>query len=325
MTALLLATLLTLMEWNVENLFDCQHDSLKDDYAFTPEGIYHWTKDRYWTKLNRIGQTLLAVNDGQQADKGKAVVDYDLPDLVALCEVENDTCLRDLTRRSLLRKAGYEYVMTSSPDRRGIDVALLYSPFSFRLIASRSIRVDTLPGMKPTRDILYACGEIMSGDTLHVFVVHAPSRSGGEAATRPYREHAAKRVAMTVDSLLIRQPEALIVIAGDFNDYSGDSALAILHQHGMTEVSLGAKGRHGAEGTYCYRGTWGSLDHVFASRRLSAACQGVQVFDAPYLLTYDDRYNQYKPNRNYLGPAYHNGYSDHLPLVARFSIEDREK
>jgi hypothetical protein len=43
----------------------------------------------------------------------------------------------DLTRRSLLRQAGYEYVMTDSPDRRGIDVALVYSPFTFRLINHR--------------------------------------------------------------------------------------------------------------------------------------------------------------------------------------------
>src|SRR3712207_5686087 len=99
----------------------------------------------------------------------------------------NDSVLTDLTKKSLLRNARYEYVMTDSPDERGIDVALLYSPFSFRLITSYPIRIDLLPDMKPTRDILYASGEIITGDTLHVFVVHAPSRSGGAKLSEPYR------------------------------------------------------------------------------------------------------------------------------------------
>ena len=42
--------------WNVENLFDCQHDSLKEDYDFLPEGQYHWTKGRYWKKLDNIAE-----------------------------------------------------------------------------------------------------------------------------------------------------------------------------------------------------------------------------------------------------------------------------
>lgn len=128
---------------------------------------------------------------------------------MALCEVENDTCLRDLTRRSLLRNAGYEYVMTSSPDLRGIDVALLYSPLSFRLYNNISFRIKPLEGMKPTRDILYAGGILPSGDTLHVYVVHAPSRSGGEKATRPHRMHVARQLCEAIDSLRALSPRNL--------------------------------------------------------------------------------------------------------------------
>jgi hypothetical protein len=53
---------------------------------------------------------------------------------VALTEVENDSVLTHLTRHSPLRNAGYEYVMTTSDDERGIDVALLYQPATFRPI-----------------------------------------------------------------------------------------------------------------------------------------------------------------------------------------------
>ena len=69
-------------------------------------------------------------------------------------------CSLILTRRSLLRKARYEYVMTSSNDARGIDVALLYSPFSFRLIKADTLRVKPMKNMRPTRDILHVEGEI---------------------------------------------------------------------------------------------------------------------------------------------------------------------
>jgi len=195
----------TFVELNCENLFDCVHDSLKDDYDFLPDGKNHWTRTRYWRKVNRIGQEIIAC--------GEDSVEWHLPDLVALCEVENDSVVRDLTKRSLLRKARYEYLVTASPDVRGIDVALLYNPFSFQLLHSRHIRVQPLKGMRPTRDILYACGIILSGDTLHVLVVHAPSRSGGERDTRQHRRVVAEQLCATVDSIREYSPTASIVMA----------------------------------------------------------------------------------------------------------------
>ena len=132
---LILSSLLTFVELNCENLFDTRHDSLKNDVEFLPEGSYHWTPYRYWHKVNHLGQEIVGV--GYEEASG----DVQLPDLVALCEVENDSVLFDLTKRSVIRTAGYEYVMTNSPDERGIDVALMYQPFSFSLIHSWSIRV----------------------------------------------------------------------------------------------------------------------------------------------------------------------------------------
>ena len=319
MISLLLASLFTLMEFNVENLFDCQHDSLKNDTEFLPDGSYHWTRTRYWNKLQKIGKEILAAAEWENDGNGE---DYLLPDLVALCEVENDTCLRDLTRRSLLRNAGYEYVMTSSPDLRGIDVALLYSPLSFRLYNNISFRIEPLEGMKPTRDILYAGGILPGGDTLHVYVVHAPSRSGGEKATRPHRMHVARQLCEAIDSLRALSPEASILVAGDFNDYSSNASIKYLIAHGLTEVSAKAVGRNGAKGTYCYRGQWDSLDHIFAAGPILSEFSQSYIFDAPWLLERDEKYNGVKPHRNYIGPSYKNGYSDHLPLIASFKIEE---
>ena len=209
--SLLLSSFFTFVELNCENLFDTVHDSLKNDMEFLPDGSYHWTRTRYWKKVNHLSQEIIALGElnprgddlqseslqnEQRAEQGMPIynkgIDWCLPDMIALCEVENDSAMIALTKRSLLRKAGYEYVMTSSPDERGIDVALMYQPMSFRLLNHHSIRVKRLPDMRPTRDILYAKGVLISDDTLHVFVVHAPSRRGGEEASRPYRLQVAR-------------------------------------------------------------------------------------------------------------------------------------
>ena len=297
---------LTLVELNCENLFDTQDDSLKQDEEYLPEATRHWTGRRYWRKLNNIGQELLSC-----CDDG-------IPDLIAFCEVENDTVLHDLTRRSLLRNAGYEYVMTSSPDVRGIDVALIYSPFSFAPVATRSIRVIPLENMRSTRDILYVAGRIITDDTLHVFVVHAPSRYGGERHSRPFRLRVAETLCQAIDSVRACSPDAAIIVAGDFNDYSDSPALRRLGRHNLLNVSAKARGRHGAKGTYRYKGDWNSIDHILVSPSLHDKVDNVFINDAPFLTEDERLYGGQRPKRTYNGMRYQSGYSDHLPLVASF-------
>lgn len=303
---LILSSLLTFMELNCENLFDTRHDSLKNDQEFLPDGSYKWTPYRYWAKLNHLGQEIVAQSDP-------------VPDFVAMCEVENDSVMFDLTKRSLLRNAGYEYVMTSSPDERGIDVALLYQPASFALLHSHSIRIKPLPDTRPTRDILYASGLLITGDTLHVFVVHAPSRRGGEQVSRPYRLLVASQLAEAVDSVYAISRDAKIIIAGDFNDYADSPALQYLYEHHLINISSDAQGSHGAKATYRWHGEWRSLDQILCSPSLAARKQSSVIGDLPFLLEDDEKYGGKKPYRTYLGPRYLGGYSDHLPLVVQFS------
>ena len=119
-----------IMAYNVENLFDCRHDTLKDDYEFLPGGIRHWTYSRYKQKLDNVARVITAVGG------------WNPPALVALCEVENDRVLRDLTRYSALREHGYRYILTHSEDRRGIDVAVLYRRDLFKPLQWQSLRVE---------------------------------------------------------------------------------------------------------------------------------------------------------------------------------------
>ena len=245
---------------------------------------------------------------------------WQLPDMVALCEVENDSVIRDLTKRSMLRNAGYEYLITQSPDLRGIDVALLYAPTSFRLIRSYALRVKPLPGMRPTRDILYACGEIISGDTLHVFVVHAPSRFGGERQTRPNRRVVGERLMASIDSIRSLHPNPRIIVAGDFNDGDNDALLTYLHSQRLHNISEGAMGHHGAKATYKYQGRWENIDHILVSSAMVRSFQEVYVHDPEFLTEEDSKYGGRQPHRNYNGMRYQRGFSDHLPLVARFEF-----
>lgn len=317
---ILFLTIFTFVELNCENLFDCQHDSLKNDFEYCEGGARHWSRTRYLRKLNNIGREIISC--------GGVGNNWSIPDMVALIEVENDTVLHDLTRRSLLRSAGYEYVMTHSDDERGVDVALMYLPYSFVLEKSYSIRISPPKGYRPTRDILYVKGQSFCDSAsrrfpLHVFVVHAPSRAGGQKVTAPYRKMVSDRLLQSVDSVRTLEPDANIIIAGDFNDYYNDVAVAQIESHDFNHVSKHAKGIYGAKGTYRFQGEWGSLDHVFISNPFLEFSELLycHIHDAPFLTEPEDKYGGVRPKRSYQGFKYnYHGFSDHLPLVFRIDI-----
>jgi endonuclease/exonuclease/phosphatase family metal-dependent hydrolase len=363
--SLLLTLLFTIVSYNCENLFDCRHDSLKNDYEFLPPASAkanasasanendndndndnagrrmkddgrrvkdenlnvnlgasrNWNFGRYWKKLNNIGRVI------QQC--GSATSPGTLPDIVALLEVENDSTLFMLTRRSLLKGAGYKYVMTNSLDARGIDVAMIYNPLTFRLESSYSIRPELKRSKSDTegirtRDILYAKGVMRARDTLHIFVVHAPSRRNGKSATEGYRLQVEQRMMQSVDSIRNINPNAKIVLMGDFNDYSNDRALKDIVSRGFVETSKGIRGlnyeKTGVSGTYKYQGAWNSLDHIFLSTGVQQQVERCFIYDAAWLLE-EDNQGGYKPFRTYLGPKYHDGVSDHLPIVLELKLE----
>lgn len=305
---LLLLSFFTFVELNCENLFDTYHNPEKQDEEFQPSSLRHWTTKRYWRKLDNIAQEILSTCD----DK--------IPDIVALCEVENDTVLYDLTNRSLLRGANYDYIMTSSPDLRGINVALLFNPYSFMPINSHSIRIEPVKGMRPTRDILYVNGINTTGDTLHIFVVHAPSRYGGERYTRPFRLAVVDRLCEAVDSIQCTNPNAQILIAGDFNDESNSPVMKQIYQHRLYNLTEKAPGLNGVRGTYKYQGKWSRIDHILGSRSLYEKLDTAYIHAPLFLLEDEPAHGGVRPRRTYNGIKYQPGYSDHLPLVARFQF-----
>ena len=315
---------LRLVEWNVENLFDTVHDTGFDDREFLPDGAYGWDTHRYFTKLSLVARTIAALGGTLPAD------------LVALCEVENDSVLVQLTRRTLLARLGYEYVMTRSPDPRGIDVALLYQPLSFRPFHVRSLHVpkgDT--GDKPTRDILLVSGEVPTGDTLHIFVCHLPSRRGGARATEPLRMRAANVMRRCVDSIFAYNPEANIILTGDFNDEPHNASIARTLRAAVppatgTELADTAlyvltsrlEAEEGITGTYKFQGRWNRLDNIIVStsllrpsNRLHTSEHHCAIRTFPHLTERDGDRKGLKPRRTFLGTYWQGGASDHLPLT----------
>lgn len=303
------------MTYNVENLFDTRNDTLKNDNEFLPEGERKWDSRKYWDKLQKIAKVIAAVGEEQ------------LPDLVALCEVENDSCLTDLTQRSVLRRAGYRYVMTQSRDARGVDVALLYQPARFRPLLVENIDVHPEEiGQKPTRDILHVTGLLQSSDTLDVYVCHMPSRGGGKEETEPFRIHTASMLRTSVDVILKERKLPRVLIMGDFNDYPHDRSLSQVLKAQRPAEGKGTLSPNDLynlsdeikPGTYRYQGEWNTLDHLIVTGNMLPA-RG-RVFMPEWLLEKDNTYGGYKPFRTYQGPRYLGGYSDHLPVFADLNL-----
>ena len=302
-TLAIIASLFTIVEMNCENLFDYRHDTLKNDMEFTPEGIRQWNFSRYRQKTVNIAKALMSCSP-----------EGTLPDLMALSEVENDSVMNRLTRLTPLKGGNYGYVMTDSRDQRGIDVALVYRRLTFKPLDTQSIRVEGDFGDHPPRDILYVKGLTGNSDTLHVMVVHAPSRIGG-SETEPRRMAFSYALTHIIDSLYQASPEARIIVAGDFNATSSERPLKELTNHGMVDTDHGAEGTNGAKGTYKYKGDWETIDHIFVSHSLASQPYTFTLHDHPYLLEFDSRYGGVKPRRTFYGRRYNKeGCSDHLPI-----------
>ena len=316
------------VSWNIENLFDTHHDSLKNDHEFLPDAIRHWNYGRYKKKLTDIARVITAFGE------------WNPPALVGLCEVENDTVLRDLTRRSPLKELDYRYVMTNSPDLRGIDVALLYQRDLFKLLSSRSVPISPFNQHRPTRDLLHVSGLLLTGDTLDIFVCHLPSRSGGAKESEPYRLHAAHTLRTEVDSILNARLHPQVIIMGDFNDYPTNKSIRkILEAEAPSADApsplklyhlLARKAKAKDFGSYKYRGKWGLLDHLIVSGNLLNQSgsfftneEKAKVCILPFLLIEDSKYGGKEPFRTYKGMKYQGGISDHLPVYTDFELIPR--
>ena len=289
---LLSVLLIIIVSYNVENLFHPAHDSLKDDYEWTSEGERRWSYTRYYRKEENIARVLTNIGA------------WDGVDVVGLQEVENALVVKRLCYT--LRRGEYDFVHYESPDRRGIDVAMIYKKGRIDTIRTRAIRVDL--GEETTRGILYVCAQIDKKDTIHFLVCHMPSQRGGAAESEWKRECAKRVLQEAVDSVFRVSPDAKIVVMGDMNCEPKEDIIGLKNR--MIGDGLPVTGY----GTHKYQGGWTCLDQFYTSASMDSI-SNVQIYDAEWIQETDEKYMGLKPKRTYNGYKYQNGYSDHLPII----------
>ena len=282
--------------WNVENLFDLEDDPTTRDEEFALGGRKNVTQEIYDLKLKNCSYVLADLN----------------ADVLGLCEVENYFVLDELNDAFTGRD--YKIIHYDSPDSRGIDNALLYDPNVFNVISSTPIQ-NTLPDGNLTRDILYVKGEY-AGYTLHIFVNHWPSNYGGKEKAIPKRRSTARLLANEVAKLLSEDPDADILLMGDFNEDPTDDNVRILKSVNMTSMMASMIGQRKV-GTYVYKGVDYFLDQIIISDGLNddkgLIAGKAQILDKPFYRQQEGDYAHY-PFRFWAGNKLLGGYSDHLAV-----------
>ena len=308
--------------YNVENLFDTVDDPLKNDNNFLPGSRLKWSEYRYVKKLEQIAESISSIHHGQ------------LPAIIGLAEIENRTVLQDLIKQSVF-KGRYDIVHYDSPDRRGIDVALLYDRTLFSLQSKERITV-LLDGdaQNPTRDILYVKGTFDNDQSVHFFVNHWPSRREGINITMPKRITAAQKLYNKAIEILDSDSMAKILIMGDFNDLPVSKSIAV-HLNSRTHKGIKFNEFYNLAyipykrkmGSLYAKKRWLMFDQMMISlgmmvgEGLKVSSPRLSVHYDKKLLFYDKHKSIYRPNRTYSGKKYHGGFSDHLPVYVHLNIE----
>ncbi|MBP1617846.1 MAG: endonuclease [Bacteroidetes bacterium] len=306
--------------YNLENLFDTQRDTTINDVDFTPNGSYAWTQDKYHKKLNNMSYVISQLGKEYTPDG---------PAVIGVSEIENQKVLEDLISTGKLASVGYGIVHYDSPDRRGIDVGLLYNPKLFTVTSSRTYAylMPEEPDFR-TRDVLLVNG-ILAGEDFHVIVNHWPSRRGGNKSSYS-REFAAEIVKSIADSIYKVNPKSKIVIMGDLNDDPFNKSV---------KTVLGAKGKQKdvksgelynpfwqllkkGIGSLFYQGNWNLFDQIiisqtFLSKEAALKFWKAEVFNKDFLIQKEGAYKGY-PFRTFSGNRFQNGYSDHFPTIVYF-------
>lgn len=307
--------------YNLENLFDTiPNNPLGRDLEYTPGGQNKWGSKKYWSKIHNLAYAISQMTT-QTTPGGPAII--------GVSEIENRSVLEDLVKDPAIKQWMLQIVHHDSPDKRGVDVGLLYNPRMFRVldVTNRTLKVPSNPSFL-TRDQMCVTGVLACGDTLSVIVNHWPSRLGGQEQSSYLREAAAELSKQIADSLWALRPNQGVIIMGDLNDDPQDKSCAKV---------LGAKknqkdvSEHGffnpwwkmlddGIGTLAYKGAWNLFDQIVVGGTLlkeNARPDGVyywkcQVNNFDFLIDTSGSRQGY-PKRTHSGGVWLDGYSDHFP------------
>ncbi|MBQ0116072.1 MAG: endonuclease/exonuclease/phosphatase family protein [Bacteroidales bacterium] len=310
------------MFYNLENLFDTINTNGTYDLEFSPQGARQWNNDKYWKKQHNMAYAISQMTS-QGTPNG--------PTILGVSEIENITVLQDLVRQPELKSRHYQIIHHDSPDRRGIDVAILYDPLNFKVlnVTYQKLYIDSYPTFR-TRDQVCVTG-MLAGDKISVLINHWPSRLGGQEQSSYLREATAALARHTIDSLLTDDPNQGIILMGDLNDDPQDKSCA--------EVLGGKRNIKDVKepndvynpwwekldkgiGTLAYKGQWNLFDQIVMTEHFTRYVDSkekpqltfvrAEVLNRDFLKTREGDRQGY-PLRTYSGGVFLNGYSDHFP------------
>lgn len=319
--------------YNLENLYDTVDNTMTNDEEFLPKGDRNYNSAIYFDKLGKLATVISQIG---------TEINPDGPAILGVAEVENDTVLHDLIKQPQIAKRNYQIVHYDSKDIRGVDVGLLYNPKYFQVEASDKLFVQLPGGSKDayyTRDILWVRGKL-NGETIHIYVNHWPSRSGGEVRSAPARNAAAQVCRNHIDSIAKKEKNAKVIVMGDLNDDPiNESVEGIIRAKGKISDVLGGNFYNPwtelykkGIGTLAYQDAWGLFDQILISQSwLNKNQDGFffyqqHIFNREYMVENKGRYKGY-PMRTWDGNTYRGGYSDHFPtyLVMLKEVKPEKK
>lgn len=318
--------------YNLENLFDIYDDPAKNDEEFLPDGKNKWTQAKYEKKLHNMATVI----------KTMAEANGRYHTILGVSEIENRLVLEDLVSQPEIADANYQIVHYDGPDRRGVDVALLYKPEQFTYLDSESIPF-TFDGTDiefsmnreeqenfRTRDILMVHG-LIDGEHFAFYVAHLPSRIGGKGGD--LRSRGGEIIYRHALGMMEKYPGIKIAAMGDMNDNPTDDSMAV-YLHGKEKPEeVGEKDffspflsmYKAGFGSLAYQGEWSIYDLILVNNNLLNAPDGGLkirpvnkkghygvVFKRPFMTTQKGQYKGY-PFRTFSGGAFIGGYSDHYP------------
>lgn len=311
----------TVAFYNLENLFDTINNTAKNDEASPIMELKENKSKVYLDKIDKLGKVL------SQIGKEKA---QNSPALIGVVEIENDTVLKDLVAGKFLKNKRYSFIHYESPDKRGIDVALLYQPRYFKPIHHKSYELliyDTKGKRVYTRDQLLVSG-YLDGELIHVIVNHWPSKRGGTRSI-PFREKAAALNLKIIDEIRKKEPNAKIITLGDFNDDPIETGFKKILKTKRKKKNVHKNDIYNPFEEMFARGfnTAGFRDnlHIFDQILISSQLLTISkdfttykmlkagIYNPKFMINSKGRYKGY-PFRSFSYGSYTGGYSDHFPV-----------
>jgi len=311
----------TIAFYNLENLFDT-NDVNKNDEASPMMELKSNRSKVYWDKIDKLGSVI------SQIGLEKANTS---PSLIGVAEVENISVLEDLVKNRHLKNKRYGIIHYDSPDKRGIDVALLYQKRYFKPIHHEvyNPNIYSSSGRKVyTRDQLLVSG-YLDDELIHVIVNHWPSKRGGTRSI-PYREKAAYKNTQIMAKIREKEPNAKIMTMGDFNDDPIESSFKKVLKTKSRKKDLGENDifnpyedmfRRGLN-TGAYRDNISLFDQILLTSTLidkgkkdfsSYKMYKAMIFNKRFMTQRKGQYKGY-PLRSFGYGGYTGGYSDHFPV-----------